>query len=44
VDTGDDQGNFAGVAIYVDGEEVVLGRDAGWHRLRHEIRRKRSPS
>ena len=24
LDTGDDQGNFAGVAIYVDGDEVVL--------------------
>ncbi len=34
LDSGDDQGNFAGVAIYVDDEEVVLVSElaAGWYR------------
>jgi len=34
LDSGDDQGNFAGVAVYVDGEEVVLVSEleAGWYR------------
>jgi hypothetical protein len=34
LETGDDHGNFAGVAIYVDGDEVVLVSEleAGWYR------------
>jgi len=34
LDTGRDRGNFAGVAIFVDGEEVVLVSEleAGWYR------------
>jgi hypothetical protein len=34
LETGDDQGNFAGVAVYVDGDEVVLVSEleAGWYR------------
>ena len=34
LDSGDDQGNFAGVAIYVDDDEVVLVSElaAGWYR------------
>ena len=34
LDTGSDVGNFAGVAVYVDGEEVVLVSEleAGWYR------------
>ena len=34
LDTGSDIGNFAGVAVYVDGEEVVLVSEleAGWYR------------
>jgi len=34
LETGDDHGNFAGVAVYVDGDEVVLVSElaAGWYR------------
>jgi hypothetical protein len=34
LDNGDDHGNFAGVAVYVDGDEVVLVSEleAGWYR------------
>lgn len=34
LDTGSDVGNFSGVAVYVDGEEVVLVSEleAGWYR------------
>ncbi len=34
LETGSDQGNFAGVAVYVDGDEVVLVSEleAGWYR------------
>ena len=34
LESGDDHGNFAGVAVYVDGEEVVLVSEleAGWYR------------
>jgi hypothetical protein len=40
IDTGSDQGNFAGVAIYVDGPEVVLVSEmsAGWYRYITEWR------
>jgi hypothetical protein len=34
LESGNDQGNFSGVAVYVDGEEVVLVSEleAGWYR------------
>jgi hypothetical protein len=40
IDTGSDQGNFSGVAIYVDGPEVVLVSEmmAGWYRYITEWR------
>lgn len=40
LDTGSDQGNFLGVAIYVQGQEVVLvsEMEAGWYRYVNEWR------
>ena len=40
LDTGDDAGNFLGVAIYVQGQEVVLvsEMEAGWYRYVSEWR------
>ena len=40
IDSGSDQGNFVGVAIYVDGPEVVLVSEmsAGWYRYITEWR------
>lgn len=40
IDTGDDSGNFRGVAIYVQGQEVVLVSEvkAGWYRYVSEWR------
>lgn len=40
LDTGSDTGNFLGVAIYVDGQEVVLvsEMEAGWYRYVSEWR------
>ena len=40
MDSGEDHGNFLGVAIYVDGEEVVLVSEleAGWYRYISEWR------
>lgn len=40
IESGSDQGNFAGVAIYVDGPEVVLVSEmsAGWYRYITEWR------
>jgi hypothetical protein len=40
IDSGSDQGNFSGVAIYVDGPEVVLVSEmsAGWYRYITEWR------
>jgi hypothetical protein len=40
LDTGDDRGNFLGVAVYVEGEEVVLVSEleAGWYRYISEWR------
>jgi hypothetical protein len=40
IDSGSDQGNFAGVAIYVDGPEVVVVSEmsAGWYRYITEWR------
>ena len=40
LDSGDDRGNFLGVAVYVDGEEVVLVSEleAGWYRYISEWR------
>ena len=40
LDSGSDQGNFLGVAVYVDGQEVVLvsEMEAGWYRYISEWR------